>query len=82
MTSTFRNDAKLQEDILGIWYTDVQPLVNLKDSLPALVFQPISAPIISHFSKEGGNALGISPQDAPLTRKGSPSFSTPFSSPG
>ena len=69
MTATFKNNAQLQADILGVWYRDVQPILDLKGSLSALVFQPISAPIASHFSKNGGNALGISPQDAPLTRK-------------
>ena len=69
MTATFKNDAQLQRDILGIWYADVQPILNLNGSLPALVFQPISTPIISHFSKNGGNSLGIVPHNAPLTRK-------------
>ncbi len=71
MTATFRNNAHLQVDILDIWYSAIQPILNLKGSLPALVFQPISAPIISHFSSNDGNAFGILPQDAPLTRKSS-----------
>lgn len=70
MTATFKNNAQLQVDILGIWYSSIQPILNIQGSLPAIVFQPISAPIISQFSRNGGNALGISPQDAPLTRKG------------
>ncbi len=80
MTATFKNNVQLQVDILGIWYNSIQPILNIQGSLPALVFQPISAPITSHFSRNGGNALGISPHDAPLTRKG-PSRSLFFARP-
>lgn len=68
-TATFKNDAHLQQEILAIWFEITKPFVNVtKGFIPALVFQPLSEPIISHFSRRGGNALGITDSDAPLTR--------------
>ena len=69
MTLTFKNDAKLLSDILDIWYQDIQPIINITSFLPALVFQPITLPVIDKFSKNGGNALGITEADGPLTSK-------------
>ena len=72
MTLTFQNDAKLLGDILSIWHTDIQPILNITDFLPALVFQPLTKPVIDNFAKNGGNALGITYTDGELTSKSSP----------
>jgi len=68
-TATFKNDATLLGDILDIWYADIQPIINITDFLPSLVFQPLTEPIIHNFAKNGGNALGIIDADGPLTSK-------------
>lgn len=58
------------KDILNdIWYPAVQPLLKVEGYLGTLVFQVITEPIIENFAKNGGNALGITAKDGPLTRK-------------
>lgn len=41
---------------------------GLPGALPALVMQPISESVITHFSKNGGNALGLADTKGPLMR--------------
>ena len=69
MTLTFDNNAEILGDILNIWYQDIQPIINITDFLPALVFQPLTKPVIDNFAKNGGNALGITDADGELTSK-------------
>lgn len=54
---------------MDIAMEETKPIQNFTDMVPAVVVQPISASMISHFSKNGGNALGITPADGPLLRK-------------
>lgn len=68
-TATFRNSAVLQSKILDMWLAEVEGIKDAEGILPALVMQPITKNIISHFSKNGGNALGIEESDGPLIRK-------------
>ena len=68
-TATFRNDPTLQVKILDIFVQEVDQIKDAKDLLPALVMQPVTKPMISHFSKKGGNALGIDAEDGPLICK-------------
>nr|POE94512.1 bifunctional solanapyrone synthase [Quercus suber] len=71
-TSTFKDSPETPElfkDILDVWYTDIQPIVNSTSFLASLVFQPVTRPIIKNFAKRGGNALGITEADGPLTSK-------------
>ena len=65
-TATFKNDNKLQEEILKIFVSEIDPIKDAKDILPALVMQPITLDMITKFDKNGGNALGIVPEDGPL----------------
>ncbi|TGO18194.1 hypothetical protein BPAE_0391g00060 [Botrytis paeoniae] len=58
-TLTILNDADLINEISKIFDQELQNIRNATNLLPALVFQPISEPMISHFSKNGGNALVI-----------------------
>jgi hypothetical protein len=37
-------------------------------SRPGLLLQPVSLNMISHFSRNGGNALGLTDEDGPLIR--------------
>lgn len=66
-TCTFKNNAGLLADILNIWHEEIQPIVNIPDFLISLIFQPITEPVIERFAKNGGNALGITDEDGPLT---------------
>ena len=77
MTLTFQNDAEILGDILDIWYNDIQPIINITDFLPALVFQPLTKPVIDSFSKNGGNALGITDADGELTSMFNRTTTTP-----
>ncbi|KAG4030442.1 hypothetical protein MFRU_012g01760 [Monilinia fructicola] len=63
---TTLNDANLLNDICKIFDQEVQKIAHATDVLPAIILQPISEPIISHFGKNGGNALGITTEHGPL----------------
>lgn len=62
-TATFKNSPKLQTKITELFVHEVEIIKDAAGLLPALVMQPITEPMISHFSKRGGNALGIGESD-------------------
>ncbi|KAL8992317.1 MAG: hypothetical protein Q9169_007195, partial [Polycauliona sp. 2 TL-2023] len=66
-TATFKNSAALQLKILNIFVSEMDPVNDAADFLPALVMQPITLPMIRLFRKNGGNTLGIEEGDGPLT---------------
>ena len=68
-TFTVHNDLEIMSDIQALFSSMVLPIANVSALLPALVFQPISTAMTSHFTKNGGNALGITAADGPLIRK-------------
>ena len=68
-TATFKNTPNLQNQILELFIKEVNSIKDAKGILPALVLQPITTDVISHFSKNGGNALGIAESDGPLICK-------------
>ena len=74
-TATFKPDAALEREILEIYISEVESIKDAQNVLPAITLQPITLSTISHFSKNGGNALGISESDGPLIRKSLPSIS-------
>ncbi|KFY43207.1 hypothetical protein V495_04101 [Pseudogymnoascus sp. VKM F-4514 (FW-929)] len=65
-TFTVKNDVKIMTDIQALFASKIPDIANASSLLPALVFQPISTAITSHFSSNGGNALGITDKDGPL----------------
>jgi len=65
-TATFKSSPVLSNHINGLFVHEVNGIKDAEAILPALVLQPITKPMISHFSKRGGNALGISESDGPL----------------
>jgi hypothetical protein len=65
-TLTIKNSATLVSDIVSIFMEEVDEIKAFANITPACVFQPLTTDIISHFSKNGGNALGISLADGPL----------------
>ena len=68
-TATFKNDPGLMTKILEIFISEVEAIKDAEGFLPALVLQPITTGLISYFSKNGGNALGIAKSDGPLICK-------------
>jgi hypothetical protein len=60
------NDEQYLNDVQAILESEVTTTMNVTNVLPALVFQPISLAMISHMSKNGGNALGITEANGPL----------------
>ena len=68
-TATFKKTPGLQDQILELFVTEVNSIKDAEGILPALVLQPITTDVISYFSKNGGNALGITEPDGPLIRK-------------
>ncbi|KAJ5537046.1 hypothetical protein N7513_010232 [Penicillium frequentans] len=56
------NNADLMADMVAIYMDEIEPLKTVVGIVPSLVFQPISTDMISHFSKNGGNALGLDDQ--------------------
>lgn len=65
-TATFKPSAVLEREILDIYIGEVEGIKDAEGLLPAVVFQPITKDVISYFSKNGGNALGIAESDGPL----------------
>lgn len=61
------NNATLMADMVAIYMDEIEPLKTVAGIVPSLVFQPITTDMISHFSKNGGNALGLDDQ-GPLNR--------------
>lgn len=62
-----KNSASLMAQMVQIFQDEVTPIKNVSGVLPALVLQPITTDMTSHFSKNGGNALGFTDADGPLT---------------
>ncbi|KAJ5525113.1 hypothetical protein N7494_011763 [Penicillium frequentans] len=56
------NNADLMADMVAIYMEEIEPLKTVAGIVPSLVFQPITTDMISHFSKNGGNALGLDDQ--------------------
>ncbi|KAL9064571.1 MAG: hypothetical protein Q9161_008793 [Pseudevernia consocians] len=65
-TATFKPSALLSQEILSIFMDEVSAIKDAASIVPSVVFQPVTKDIISHFSKNGGNALGIAESDGPL----------------
>jgi hypothetical protein len=61
-----QNSPVLMADIVEIFMEEVDGIKDAKNVIPSISFQPIGKDMTSHFAKNGGNALGISPPDGPL----------------
>lgn len=60
------NDVQILTDIQALFASQIPAIANASGLLPALVMQPISTAITSHFTSNGGNALGITAADGAL----------------
>ena len=52
--------------LFNIFISEIDPIRNVADLVPSMVMQLISKDEIGHFSKNGGNALGLNDQEEPL----------------
>lgn len=70
-TLTFKNGPgadTLMKAIFNIFIETSQPLLkaNISGFTPTMAFQPVSVNILAQMQKNGGNALGLTPEDGPL----------------
>jgi hypothetical protein len=63
---TVKNSPTILSNILDIFMDEINPINTVANMTPAIVFQPLTNDMISRFSKNGGNALGITTADGPL----------------
>ncbi|TQV97831.1 hypothetical protein V2A60_006446 [Cordyceps javanica] len=61
-TFTFKNNAALMGDIVAIYTEEVDKVKDAPGIVPAVIFQPITTSMTKHFSKNGGNPLGLEGQ--------------------
>ena len=66
---TTKINSALMKEIMKIFLLEIEPIRNLKGFGTSLPFQLITKEEISHFSNNGGNALGITEEGGPLFRK-------------
>ncbi|KAK2029035.1 FAD binding domain-containing protein [Colletotrichum zoysiae] len=59
-------DVEIVELARNIYFEEVPAVVDLPGSLPVLVFQGITVPMLKHMQSDGGNALGLKVEDGPF----------------
>ncbi|KAF2171898.1 hypothetical protein M409DRAFT_50514 [Zasmidium cellare ATCC 36951] len=60
-THNFLLTREMLSEVTQIWKDEVETLKDVAGVLPALVLQPLTRNILAHFSRNGGNCLGLSP---------------------
>jgi hypothetical protein len=65
-TFSYTPSAALDTRLIEIFQEEVEHIKHIEGILPCLVLQPLSTNAISLMSKNGGNALGLTPADGPL----------------
>jgi hypothetical protein len=55
-------------DIIAIYQDETNAVKDAAGLVSSIVFQPIGTNLATHFSRNGGNALGISLSNGPLNR--------------
>lgn len=61
-TLTVRNSAALMAEIVSINQDEVDKVADTKGLMATVGFQPLSTEMTKHFTKDGGNALGLAGQ--------------------
>lgn len=54
-------------DMVAIYMEEIEPIKNVAGIGPSIIFQLITTDMTDHFSKNGGNPLGLAGQ-GPLNR--------------
>ena len=65
-TATFKLDRDLTTFTKDVFFEEVMAVADAAALVPAITLQVITVPMLRHFAKDGGNALGLSEQDGPL----------------
>lgn len=65
-THNFVLTREMLGEVVKIWKEEVENIKEVEGVLPALVLQPVTRNIIKHFSRNGGNALGMDASKGPL----------------
>lgn len=63
---TTKVDRDLLETAKDIFYEELPTVSSVNGSMPTMINQGISVPIMDHMAKNGGNPLGLDPSDGPL----------------
>lgn len=63
---TFKLDRDLMNFILEVFFEEDAKVADIKDLLNPLSFQVITVPQMQNMRKNGGNALGLDPEQGPL----------------
>lgn len=66
-TMTVKNDFDLNSLGRDIFYNETADLSDVPGNLIVMTYQSITVPQLQQMSKNGGNPLGLSPSDGPLT---------------
>ena len=66
-TVTFKSNGALMKRVVDIFHEEASNVLNVTGLNPFFAFQPLSLNIIKYMEKNGGNALGLSVADGPLT---------------
>ncbi|CZT41666.1 related to 6-hydroxy-d-nicotine oxidase [Rhynchosporium secalis] len=66
-TVTIKADPALLKAIVQIFTEEARTVIDVPGIAPFFAFQPLSINIIDKMSKSGGNTLGLSVADGPLT---------------
>ncbi|KAL7782208.1 hypothetical protein V8C37DRAFT_397964 [Trichoderma ceciliae] len=61
-TLTVHNSASLMADMVAIYMQEVEAIKDVTGIVPSAVFQLITTDMTKHFSKNGGNPLGLAGQ--------------------
>ncbi|KAM3072130.1 hypothetical protein ACMFMG_008590 [Clarireedia jacksonii] len=66
-TVTFKNDANLFKGVWAIFIEETKNILDVPGISPFMALQPLSLNIIEQMAKNGGNVLGLSAADGPLS---------------
>lgn len=64
--TAYKLDLELATYIVDVYTSEIKPVENAAGIVPACVLQVIATDQLSHMTRNGGNALGISAADGPL----------------
>ena len=65
-TATFQATREMAQILFDISMEEMKKLEEVEGVVPAMVFQALTTDVISKFSKNGGNCLGIEDTEGPL----------------
>ena len=64
--ATFKLDRNFTGFVSDVFYEEVLGIADAAALVPAMTLQVITVPMLKHFAKKGGNALGLDESDGPL----------------